>query len=358
MLVAHLGVAAERVAYAGVFGLAVLAVVASRRDLSVGIVGAFLLAIAALVLSGSGNLFDAVHPVPPGGWGTAVMAHRFWGGRYLLYHPNSLACIGVLAALRIGPDRTFAVWQRAFAVGLAAAVVYVTNSRTGFVFAVAGALVHAVLLCRRRGRDLPPYRRAWLAAAVPFAALVVVLVVAESAGQGFLLQGRYSADDPTSGRTATWKQVGVEWLHAGWAEQTFGDAQTTRAVVKRAGLDLTTDNAAVGALRRGGVLGELAFLFGLALLLWHAIRGPRTGAAGRRRAPPAWLTVAVVAMLPTIATADWPLGGTGGTLWILFTAGEAWLVLHPANAGAKTRDSTPALQHVHSLSRVSKGFRG
>jgi hypothetical protein len=37
-----------------------------------------------------------------------------------------------------------------------------------------------------------------------------------------------------------------------------------------------------------------------------------------------------VGSLPTIATADWVLGGTGGTLWILLVAGEAWLVLRPA----------------------------
>ncbi len=112
LLVVNLAVAAQRVAYAGVFGLAVLAVVASARrdrgrDLSVGIVGAFLLAVALLVVSGSGNLFQHRHVVPPGGWGTEVMVHRFWGGPWLLYHPNSLALIAVVAAMRIGVDRAF-----------------------------------------------------------------------------------------------------------------------------------------------------------------------------------------------------------------------------------------------------------
>jgi hypothetical protein len=328
-------VGAQRVAYAGVFGLAVLTVVASvrrdrARDLSVGIAAAFLLATAVLTLSGSGNLFEARHAVPRGGWGTEVMVHRFWGGPWLLYHPNSLALIGVVAAIRIGVDRAFAVWQRLAVTVFAGAVVYVTNSRTGFVYFAAAAAVHAYLLWRRRGADLPSYRRVWLAAATPFAVAALVLLLSEVGGQSFVFQARYGGGDPTSGRTATWRQVGRDWVAGGVVQKLFGDTKTSRAVVVRtaAKLQLTTDNAAVGALRRGGVFGELAFLLGLGLLLWHAWRGRRTGTGpdAPRRAPPAWFTVAAVGSVPTIATADWLLGGTGGTLWILLVAGETWLV--------------------------------
>ncbi len=326
LLVVNLAVAAQRVAYAGVFGLAVLAVVASARrdrgrDLSVGIVGAFLLAVALLVVSGSGNLFQHRHVVPPGGWGTEVMVHRFWGGPWLLYHPNSLALIAVVAAMRIGVDRAFAVWQRLTVTLLAGAVVYVTNSRTAFGYFAVAAVVHAYLLWRRRGADLPAYRKVWVAAAVPFAVLALVLVLSP----GFLFQTRYGGDDVTSGRVDTWKQVGRDWVDGNVAQKLFGDTRTSRAVVVRTAdkLQLTTDNAAVGALRRGGVLGELAFLFGLVLLLWHAVRGRRpTGPP-----PPAWFTVAAVAAVATIPTADWLLGGTGGTLWILLVAGEAWVLV-------------------------------
>ena len=159
------------------------------------------------------------------------MEHRFWGGRFLLYHPNSLALVGVVVAVRIGADRAFAVWQRLAATVLAGLVLLATNSRTGFVYLVAAAAVHAHLLWRRQGSGLPAYRRRWVAAAVPFAVLVAVLVV--SGGRGFLFQARYGGDDPTSGRLDTWKQVGVEWQQAGWAEKLFGDAKTARAVVHR-----------------------------------------------------------------------------------------------------------------------------
>jgi hypothetical protein len=115
--------------------------------------------------------------------------------------------------------------------------------------------------------------------------------------------------------------VATDWRHAGWAEKAFGDTRTSRAVVFRADdgappgaprLKLNTDNAAVGALRHGGVLGVLAFLLGLALLIRHALRRP-----------PDWFTIAALAALPTIATEDWLLGGTNGGIWILLLAGEA-----------------------------------
>lgn len=343
LLVLNLEVGAQRLAYAGVFTLAVLAVLACsrRRDLSVGIAAAFLLAIAALVLSGSGNLFSAVHAVPEGGWGSR-MEGRFWGGPALLYHPNSLALVAVLVAIRFGTDRAFAAWQRLVVTGVAGLVLLQTNSRTGFLFFGTAAAVHAFLLWRRRGGGLPEYRRRWAAAALPFAVLALVLVL--SGGQSFLAQNRYASGGVTSGRVDTWKAVGTEWVQAGWAEKLFGDAKTSRAVVVRTAdkLQLTTDNAAVGALRRGGVLGEVAFLVGLGLLLWHATRGPReSGAVGpdlaplataARRTPPAWLTIAAIGSVPPIATTDWLLGGTGGTLWVMLVAGEAWLLFGPRQA--------------------------
>lgn len=342
-------VAGERVAYAGVFALAVLAVLGSVRrraaELSVGVAAAFLLALAALLLSGAGNLFSDVHVVPDGPWGRN-MELRFWGGEWLLYHPNSMAGIAVLAAIRIGPDPAFARWQRLAVTVLAGAIVYVTNSRTGLVFLAAAGAVHAVLLGIRHFRRAAPAgladhgggRATLVAAATPFAVLALVLVL--SGGQGFLFQQRYDSGGVTSGRLDTWKQVGREWQDAGPAEKLFGDTATTRAVVKRASsgddIALTTDNAAVGALRRGGVSGVAAFLLGLGLLLWRTLRWLRRGPGGSPSgsaagsSAPAWLVVAVVAGLPTIATTDWLLGGTGGTFWALLLAGEAWLVFRPA----------------------------
>jgi hypothetical protein len=350
VLVLHAGVAAQRLAYAGVFTLAALAVVASVRrpgerpsDVSVGIVAAVLVGIAALFLAGSGNLLDSVH-VAPNTVSGQLMRDRFWGDHALMYHPNSMSSLAVIVALRIGPDRAFAVWQRLAATGLVGVVLLLTNSRIGFVFAVSAALVHAVLFFWRRGRrtGLPEYRRPWLAILAPFAVLALVLVI--SGGRGFVFQNRFGGDDVTSGRTATWKQVITDWRHAGLAEKVFGDAKTSRAVVTR--LDdgeppegprrkLNTDNAAVGALRRGGVLGELAFLFGLGLLLWHAVRRRPDGSL-----PAAWFTVAAVGAVPTIATEDWLLGGTNGVVWILLLAGEAVAVRYGVLGVAGSGDSS------------------
>jgi len=355
LLVLHAGIAAQRLLYAGVFGLAVLAVLAksARRDLSVGIVAAFLLAIGVLILVGSGNLFEDVHTVPANDWGKGF-EYRFWGGPGLLYHPNSMAGIAVLVAIRNGIDRSFAVWQRLAVVALAGFIISVTNSRTGFIFLAAAAVVHAVLLWRRLGADRPDDSRRWVAAATPFVALALVLVSAH--GTQFLTQERYgSSAGVTSGRLDTWKQVLTDWRDASIAEKAFGDASTVRSTVHReesgSDIKLTVDNAAFGALRHGGVFGVLAFLVGLGLLLWNVWRrlglGRRSAAddGSSPREPgqsaPAWYVLAVLSALPTIATTEWLLGGTGGTLWILLVAGEAGLFAGAAVAPAR-RPTTPA----------------
>lgn len=387
-------VAVERVAYAGVFGLAVLAVIAGVRkrgsgDPTIGIASAFLLAIAALLASGSGNLFHSVHTVPGGPAGEAWANHmqgRFWGGSHLLYHPNSLAVITVAVAARIGPSRRFPVWQRVATLLLLGFILYMTNSRTGLVYAGVGAVVHGFLLLRRRGADLPRYStraRTWVAIAAPFA--VVLAVFLASGAQQFLFTNRYGSTTGTtvsqvgtavtSGRLQTWKTVGQDWLNGGAAEKAFGSTNDARATVSGVGRTsagvppkLTTDNAAVGALRRGGVLGELSFLIGLLILLVHATFGPRLPGRGAppgtgrlaaavhaaRRTPPAWLTITAIGAVPTIATADWLLGGTGGTLWIMLLAGEALLVFG-AQPGtpAETASVAPA-EPVTSIRRTAQ----
>ncbi len=366
VLTAHVNVAAQRVAYLGVFTLAALAVVATVRrpgglgrvtgDPSVGMAAAIIVGLALLLLTGSGTLFDSIHAIPNHDASTVLMRHRFWGGPGLYFHPNSMAGLAIVMAIRIGPDRAFAAWQRLAATVLAGFVLYESNSRIGFYFSVAAAVVHgALLLLRRRnevgeatssGADrgargvagLPRYRRTWLAVLVPFA--VLALVLALSGGRGFLFQSRFGGDDVSSGRLDTWKQVYHDWQGSGLPEKIFGNAQTSRAVVVRSGSDhkLNTDNAAVGAFRRGGVLGIIAFLIGLVLLLWHAVP------AVVRRGPPggtqAWFVVAAIAVVPTIATEDWLLGGTNGAIWLLLMAGEAVRLWYPAgSAGHATAEA-------------------
>lgn len=338
LIAVNVEVTVERVAYAGVFGLAVLAAVAvSRRhrdDLTIGAAGAFLVAIAALLALGSGNMFDTINPVPDGPWGTN-MGERFWGSG-LIYHPNSLATIAVVVAVRIGADPAFAVWQRVAAVALGGFLIYLAESRTAFGVLLVAAALHALAAFWQLVR-YPSGRARWAAVALPFVVLAVVLAV--SGGQGFLYKSRYGDADITSGRTETWAQVGREWKTAGIGDKLFGDTRTTRAVVERGGNSLPTDNAVVGSLRRGGVLGVLAFLLGLYLLVRRSVPGllPERWAArverlpggpGARRAPP-WLPILVLAMVPAIAVTDWLLGGTGGTLWIMLVLAEVALLTRP-----------------------------
>ncbi len=363
VLTAHVGIAAQRTAFLGLALVTALAVVVAvrrtGRDPSVGVVAAFLLAMAALVLVGSGNVFDDVHAVPSTGWGNG-MEMRFWGGPGLLYHPNSLAAVSVIVALRIAPDRAFAAWQRWAVLAVVTLTCVLTNSRTALVFTAAAAAVHALLVWRQRrlaakGRapddGMPSHAtrgRAVAAALVPLA--LVGLLFLGQGGVASLTQSRYQTAsetdeagvDVTSGRTEIWKRVWSDFRGDSVAEKVFGNSDHARGAVVRApsrpGVEPTkntTDNAAVGALRRGGVLGVLAFLVGLGLLLYHALR----------RGAPAWLTIAAVAALPTIVASDWLLGGAGATLWLVLAAGEAWVVFGrpaPGEESAPGEDTVEA----------------
>jgi len=330
-LVWHPGVATQRLVYAGLFTLAAMAVVVatrrSGRDLSVGVIAAFLCTVALLFLVGSGNALNALHPVPANKWGEH-MQYRFWGAPELNYHPNSLALALVLIAIRIGADDRFERWQRYAGLAVAAVGLPLVNSRTGVIYLGAAAVVHGFLVWRRRMYATP--RARWYAILMPL--VLVGVIVLASGGWAFLTAKRYGdASDVTSGRTATWAQVWREFKTDDIVQKLFGDAKSARAYVIRTDTavdpkdrpKLPTDNSVVGALRHGGILGELAFLFGLGLLLLHATRGVR---AGTGRAPPLWFTAAAFGAVAAIPTSDWLLGGTGGTLWIFLLAGEAALV--------------------------------
>ncbi|MFG1922688.1 O-antigen ligase family protein [Cryptosporangium sp. NPDC048952] len=371
LLVGHWTVGAQRAAYAGVFALAVLAVIAfvrsTDRDPSIGIAAAILLGIAVLLWAGAGSLFDSVRETPVGS--AQGMRDRFWGGLGFFYHPNSLSGLAVIAAIRVGIDRAFVLWQRVAVTGLAGLILLLSNSRTGLLFAGAAAVLHAFLVLRHRRADLPDYRRWWLAAATPF--LVLLVVYFSSGGIGYLTRDRLNTGASrggsqvaaaTSGRTDTWKQVWNGWEDAPVAEKLFGDATTSRAVVTRLNdgappegprRQLNTDNAAVGAFRRGGVSGAVAFVFGVGLLVFHALRRRRSGGW-----PAAWFTVGALAVVPTIATEDWMLGGTNGALWLLLVAGEAYLLLRPKRPDDEPTPPRPQWTRLSGKGRLvaSGGF--
>jgi hypothetical protein len=352
LLVWHPGVAAQRLVYAGLFTLAAMAVVVATRrsgqDLSVGVIAAFLCAVAVLFVVGSGNALNALHPVPANKWGEH-MQYRFWGSPELNYHPNSFALVLVLIAVRIGGDDRFERWQRYAALAVAAIGLPLVNSRTGVVYLGAAAVVHGFLVWRRRMYPTP--RARWYAILLPL--VLVGVIILASGGWAFLTAKRYGdAADVTSGRTATWAQVWREFKAADIPEKLFGDAKSTRAYVIRTDTavdpkdrpKLPTDNSVVGALRHGGILGELAFLLGLALLVLHATRGARDTTG--RRAPPLWFTAAALGSVAAIPTSDWLLGGTGGTLWIFLLAGEAFLLFAAPRAASIPRDGSRFLENA------------
>jgi hypothetical protein len=256
-----------------------------------------------------------------GAVGAALVGHGTVAAQRAVY-------LGVFAAAALA---VVAATPRSETSGIAAAILL---GLAAMLLAGAGSVFDAVhaIPDSPSARDMPAYRRRWLAAAVPFLTLALVLVL--SGGSSYLLRERFGDDSGvTSGRVDTWRQVWTDWRRAGPVEKLLGDATTARAVVIRTNDGappegprrmLNTDNAAVGAFRRGGVLGALAFLVGLALLLAHAVR-----------AQVAWFLIAGLAMIPTIATEDWLLGGTNGAIWTILLAGEA----HRVRAGRRRMDA-------------------
>ncbi|GGM10871.1 hypothetical protein ACFFX1_25325 [Dactylosporangium sucinum] len=306
LLVLKVDIAAQRLLYAGYFGLVVLVVLAFRGPrFSLGIAVSFLFGIAVLLLAGSGNLFTTPHVVPDTPWG-AGFEYRFWGMRWLLLHPNAMALAAMLAAIRVGADRSLAAWQRIGAVAVSALILCVSDSRTGFLLLAVATLTYALI--------------SWRDALVPFVALMMVLVVN---GPGFLLRERYGSDaGVSSGRVETWRQVAVDWRADSPPEQLLGNTRDARATVYRASsgadIKLTVDNAPIAAFRKAGVAGALAFAAGLLLLLWNVWR--------RRANAPPWLLVLLPAALLSAVTNEWLIGGTGGILWLLLLAAEADVV--------------------------------
>lgn len=309
LLLLKADIAVQRLLYAGYFGLVVLVVLAFRGSrFSLGIAVAFLFGLAVLLLVGSGNLFTAPHVVPDTPWGRGF-EYRFWGARFLLDHPNGMACVAALAAIRVGADAGLARWQRVGAVLVAGLILITSDSRTGFLLLLVSALAYAWY--------------SWRGALIPLAVLVAVLAIN---GPTFLVKERYGGDaGVSSGRVETWRQVATDWRQDTITGKLLGNTRDARATVYRPSsgpdIKLTVDNAPIAALRKAGVLGVLAFLVGLVLLVRRVWRA-------RATAPP-WLVVLLPGALLTGITNEWLLGGTGGSLWLLLLAGEAML-LRPA----------------------------
>ncbi len=337
----------QRLVYAGIAVLTVLMFLRGRqrtgRDMTVGLAAGILIGLAFLVVTGSGNLFSLSHYAPPGPWGYRFNG-RFWGGPHGVLHPNGMALAALIISLRIGPDRRFAVWQRLSAAAITTLLLYETNSRTGVLAAfVAGLAWTVVTLWRARHSLRSPVRylgsregALTVASAVLPLALVVGVFVA-AGGRDFVLAQRYgpaatkaASTDPntaadnlttqsvSSGRIDNWSAMLRDWQHDTLLEKTFGNTDNTRGYLLRQAASvknqpkLTPDNAGVAELRRGGVLGVLAFLVGFGLLFWRAFR----------RGSPLWWRLSVIGAFATVATSDQALGGTGTTLLLLLTAGE------------------------------------
>lgn len=325
-------VGAQRVAYLVLVTVTVLAVIkgsrSPRRSVTIGLTAAFLVTLGVLFILGSSNVFESVHAAPNNS-AARYLENRFWGGAGVFYHPVSLAGIAVAVAMRVALDPLFRMWQRVAVTAVAPLVIVLTQTRTAAILVVACVLVAVAfrLAQKRRGHARAralSHRGITVAVAVAVVFVAGASILLRARIGSFFLVERYEdaplaqsygrADDVTSGRVATWKEVFREFRTDGWTEKLFGSAERSRATVLRPGDDpkdpvtVLTDNAAIGALRRGGLLGVVAFVVGLILLVRNALRSNSW-----------WFGVAAIATLVTIPTTDWLLGSP---LWYLLLAAE------------------------------------
>lgn len=351
ILLAHWNIAAGRIVYTGFALLITLMVVqAARRrghDLTIGLAVGLLLCQALLLIFGAKYVFDTGwHWTAPNGWG-AGMSTRFWGGRYLYYHPNAIGFTAVLAGARIGADARFKTWQRASVFVFILFILYIVQSRTSFLMAGVAALAYGLLYVWRRG--LPrwsfwrwlgtrEWRRITALAVLPL--ICVVLVLGAAGGSSFIFKQRYPTGtttttpppqsvgdqfkNATSGRVGTWEMMGSEWLRDPVIAKLLGNNDEIRGYIYRyknpsdprykTQSKLGADDGPVAAARRAGILGLLALIAGVLVLIRRVAR----------RDVPAWVPVTVFAGLATLPMED-ELTFTTPT-WAMLLAVEAMVV--------------------------------
>lgn len=341
-------VAGQRLVY-GAYALLVtlLAYQAIRRrmrDISIGFAAGLLICQSALLVAGCQYVFiSGYHYTSQTAWGSN-MTNRFWGGPWLVYHPNYIAMTVVIAALRIVPDPKFKVWQRVGTLATMALMLILTQSRTSFGIAGVGFAVYALIYIRRHG--LPRWRfwswlssRDWqkitLKALVP--GLVTILAFGLAGGPDLLFTARYqkptnggkpppgqvSVNGMTSGRLEVVGRILKDYRKASVPEKLFGDGDNSRGYITRTNNPRdpnyktqpkwTADNGPIGMLRRGGAVGFVSFFVSAGLILWRTLRGR----------PPIWMPAAVIGVFACSMTEDEVTGTTPA--WLILLAAEAWM---------------------------------
>jgi hypothetical protein len=318
------------------------------KDPTIGLVAAWLISAAVILLAGAGNAFSTLHYAPASAWGSRF-EERFWGGSPLVYHPNSIATLAVVAFLRISPDRRFAPWQRVAAAASATLLLVLTDSRTGALVTLTAICVWAALALWQRLDGRAVFTRLVASGGVA----VVLLAASGVLFEGFFLQARYSpakierqaaqeasapgrapavdvSNDVTSGRAANWNMVFKDFRHDTAVGKAFGNTASVRGVLLRYAHwkdqpKLLPDNSAISALRRAGVVGLAAYALGVALVLRNALL---------RKDTPRWHQVTAVAALASIPFADWMIQGP---LWLTLLGAEIVAVTRPI------RDRVPRL---------------
>jgi len=357
VLVAEWTVAIQRAVYAGFAAAIVLVVIKARRDISLSVTAGFLSCLAVITLTGAPQLLATERWTVDNPFGVG-MADRFWGGELLGYHPNFIALCAVIIAIRLGAETTLTRLQRGAALAVASGFLILTGSRTSFIVAFVAAIGFAFAHPHTTARASLASRASVASRAATVAVALLPLLLtgatfAVSGGVNLLLKDRYDNPEEAgggfinrllSGRVDIWGDILTDYSSGRATEWLLGDTANARGVhysitdPEHPDFDSqakhTADNALIGVLYRGGVVGLVGYLVGLFLLLWHC----------SRRDAPLWVWLMVAALLVTGITED----------EIAQTA-PAWLMLATAEIAVVTSTRHSRLNEPDENNRNKPG---
>ncbi|MGH3662287.1 MAG: O-antigen ligase family protein [Micromonosporaceae bacterium] len=335
LLLGRVAVAGGRIAYGGfalVVALLVFQTVRRGRDISIGIAAGLMVCNAALLAAGAPWVFTTGTRAATGqeAWARA-QTDRFWGGPWLMDHPNLIAMMALLVAIRVGMDARFRPWQRFTAVGNGVLLIYITDSRTALIMAGVASVTYGLLHLGRAQRRAGWRPRVWRALGHALLPVTIILVVfAATGGADNLVKDRYQngrdggheVSRSLSGRVEIWDLILDDFRSDTAVEQALGNTDSIRGDILRhqdpshprydTQAHLGPHNGLVAALRRGGVVGLVLIVGALGLVAWRTVR----------RADPCWIPALAVSASASLISQDALV--ILSPVWLMVFAAELW----------------------------------
>lgn len=288
---------------AGVAGAFAISRRADSRGLVWGLIAGTHLVLAPVLACGLVTDLGAFRPVAV----LADVAGRFGGGGCAYVHPNLIGLAAwtlVIAWLGLGRDHFIG---RLCGIATCTLLILITDSRTAAGAALLAVAAYVGAKSLRRGTR--GIRMAGLAIIAIFTLLGSVTIA-----QQFFLRERGTGIGVLTGRDYFWAQTISDFKASSSVEKLIGttkggtgaDLVLTEEAGVEAGTKISTHNAFLAVLRRGGLVGIVIAITGFLMMLVTTWRMLVSG-----RAP--WAAALLVGAIATSPVEAWLFGGA---IWI------------------------------------------